>query len=67
MFFCVFFALLLDLPDRKSLIDKVFTMLESTPSARYSRICNVLHLWNTWFILTYDSMIFLIPGVCERN
>ena len=39
----------------------VFKMRDSVPSARYSRVCNVLRLWRIWLIPTYrvytDSMI----------
>ena len=31
----------------------VFIMRDSVPSARYSRVCNVLRLWRIWLIPTY--------------
>ena len=30
-----------------------FKMRDSVPSARYSPVCNVLHLWRIWLIPTY--------------
>ena len=43
-------------------------MHDSVPSARYSRVCNVLHLWRIWLIPTYSlptlGIVFCMHGYC---
>ena len=43
-------------------------MRDSVPSARYSRVCNVLRLWRIWFIpYSYHEAVSKPHGALENG